>query len=279
MLPEPRSLRVVPLATRAERLEIVRIAVVAVRTNGYPLGVPRLDVSAVLSHHHERATGGLVALDLRLTLEAEGRAEGNGVSGPTVEVAMAVNLHDARHGGHRSGCAHVDHVLGKVVRRQVGRGTEDDVRRHREEGHGVCIEGLEIAGVQVVLDVLVEELPSGEVTCLCERRERHEPAVVTEREHDAHGASDLPAAEARGVDGSRRDAPNAREPIDAVFHEHVEDTCREHAAKAAALEDERRSDAILHVTYLLSNVQRGLLYPFGRERRASARELACGGRR
>ena len=131
---------------------------------------------------------------------------------------------------------------------QIGRHAKEHVRRHKEHGCEVLVKDIQVTGVNVVLDLVVHEVGPRKVARAHEREKRHHAWVVPKGEHDAHGAANLPRAIANSIKRAGRNAPHALEGagVNAILEKDVENTGRENAPVAAALEHEGGLVAAAH---------------------------------
>ena len=90
----------------------------------------------------------------------------------------------------------------------------------------------------MILDFLIHELAARNVSCCGERPKRHEPAVISEREHHAHGATNLSRFEAYRIDGACGGSPYTSEVNNAVLKQDIQNTRGKDTSEAAALENE-----------------------------------------
>ena len=251
----------VDVVQRAERLDEIGIVVVAARTDRDVLDGGVLLIATVLRSNHKGTMCGDIALGQlgRGAREAKRGLEGDGVGRAAIEVAVAADLHHGRHKGQAGGGADARHVVGQGTHGQVARGAENDVGGNGVHLQRIGIEGVVVAGVQLVLDLLINEVAAGQIAGTHERHKGHEAPVIAEGQYDAHGTANLVALEAHGIHGARRRPPHACELVaEAIFHQDVQDARSEDPAVPPALEHQR--DPILSHS---ASFSRAAFYPDG----------------
>ena len=117
---------------------------------------------------------------------------------------------------------------------QIRRRAKRNVGRHRVHLHGILIERLVIAGIQMVLDLVKHKIRARDVASSDQRANRKKARIVPKGQHDAHGATHLLGPEAHGVDGTCGNSPHALKVGDTLLAKHVKNSSGKNASITAA---------------------------------------------
>ena len=117
---------------------------------------------------------------------------------------------------------------------QIRRRTKRNIGRHHVHLHGILVERLVIARVQVVLNLVKHEISTRDVASSDQRANRKKARVVPKGQHNAHGAAHLLGPEAHSVDGACGNSPHTLKVGDALLAKHIKNSSGKNASITAA---------------------------------------------